>query len=319
MSLRILIVDNCHPVLVEKFLSSGFTVDCEEDISPAKATEIIPSYQGLIIRSKFLIDKQFIDIAKELKFIGRVGAGLENIDVEYCMQKGIKCFNSPEGNRDSVGEHALGMLLSLMNNLVVSNQEVRSGIWNREKNWGIELNDKTVGIIGFGNTGSTFSKKLSGFEPEILAYDKYKKGFSNGFVRESNMEEIFERSDILSLHVPLTSETRYLVNEDFLKRFKKNIYLINTSRGKVVETTALVKSIESGKVKGAALDVLEYENVSFEDLIHGKQYPAFNYLVNSDKVLLSPHVAGWTAESYYKTSAILADKIIIEQSGKIKN
>jgi len=308
--MRILIIDNCHPVLKQKFESAGFICDYFEDISRDKTQEIISKYDGLIIRSKFIIDKQFLDRATELKFIGRVGAGIENIDRDYANKKGVMCFNSPEGNRDAVGEHAVGMLLSLFNNLHISNAEVKAGVWNREKNRGMELKGKTLGIIGYGNTGSAFAKKLSGFEINIISYDKYKNNYSDGYTTESAMEEIFENSDILSLHVPLTSETKYMVNDEFLNGFKKNIFIINTSRGQVIKTESLVKYLKSGKISGAALDVLEFENFTFENLMLKHENMSFNYLVNSEKVMLSPHTAGWTTESFFKMSEILADKII---------
>jgi D-3-phosphoglycerate dehydrogenase / 2-oxoglutarate reductase len=310
--MRILIVDNCHPVLMQKFESAGYICDYYEDISPEKTVEIISMYDGLIIRSKFIIDKHFLNYATKLKFIGRVGAGLENIDLEYASENGIKCFNSPEGNRDAVGEHATGMLLSIFNNLYNSNKEVKSGIWDREKNRGVELKGKTVGIIGYGNTGSSFAKKLSGFEIEVISYDKYKFNYSDNYTKETTLDGVFEQSDILSLHVPLTPETKFMVDDKFIGNFKKNIYIINTSRGQVVKTESLVNCLKSGKVIGAALDVLEYENYTFENLMLNKADRSFNYLVNSEKVLLSPHVGGWTNESYYKMSAVLAEKIVEE-------
>jgi D-3-phosphoglycerate dehydrogenase / 2-oxoglutarate reductase len=310
--MRILIIDKCHPVLKQKFESVGCICEYSEANSKEKVQQIISQYDGMIIRSRFIIDKDFLNCATKLKFIGRAGAGLENIDIEYANILGIKCFNSPEGNRDAVGEHAIGMLLSLFNNLYKSNFEVKSGIWKREENRGIEMKGKTISIIGYGNTGGAFAKKLSGFEMDVISYDKYRYDYSDSYVKESGLEEIFEKSDIVSLHVPLSPETKYMVDEKFLRNFRKNIFIINTSRGQVIDTEALVNNLKSGKISGAALDVLEYENYTFENLVVNNKNESFNYLLNSDKVLLSPHIAGWTSESFYKMSSILADKIINE-------
>jgi D-3-phosphoglycerate dehydrogenase len=239
-----------------------------------------------------------------------VGAGMENIDVAYAEKNGIACVNSPEGNRDAVAEHALGMLLALFNNLIKANTEVRNGKWLREENRGLELCGKTVGIIGYGNMGAAFAQRLQGFGVKVLAYDKYKTNFGNDFVKESSLQEIFEQADILSLHTPLTDETNYLINNAFIKQFKKNIYIINTARGKCLNTADLVANLESGKVLGACLDVLEYEAVSFEG-IDAKEMPQpMQYLMKSDKVILTPHIAGWTKESNIKLAEFLAQKII---------
>jgi D-3-phosphoglycerate dehydrogenase len=256
------------------------------------------------------MNRQLIDKATNLKFIGRVGAGMESIDVAYAESKGIKCFNSPEGNRDAVGEHALGMLIAVMNNFLHADKQVRNGEWKREENRGVEIKGKTIGIIGYGNMGSAFAKKLKGFEANVIAYDKYKFNYSDEFVKEVSLEEIFENSDILSLHVPLTDETHYMLNASFINKFKKKFWLINTSRGAVVNTNDLVAALKSGKVKGAALDVIEYEETSFETL-SGKDLPdAWKYLISSDKVILTPHIAGWTVESKIKLAKVLAEKII---------
>jgi D-3-phosphoglycerate dehydrogenase / 2-oxoglutarate reductase len=309
--LNVLFVDSTHISLPEKLTQAGFICDYLPEINPDKIIDIIQNYDGLIIRSKIKIDKTIIDIANKLKFIGRVGAGLENIDVEYAEQKGIWCFNSPEGNRDAVGEQALGMLLTLFNNIIKSDSEVRTGKWIREGNRGIEIKGKTVGIIGYGNMGGAFAQRLKGFEAKVIAYDKYKFNYSDEFVTENSLEELFEKSDILSLHVPLTDETKFMVNDDFIKRFKKDIYIINTARGKVLKTEDLVKNMKNGKVLGAALDVLEYEQTSFESLHSDNDLPeAFQYLINNNKVVLTPHIAGWTHESNIKLSEYLADKII---------
>ena len=311
--LRVLFVDSTHNRLPEKLANSGFICDYQPNIKPDQIATVISKYDGIIIRSKIKIDKNIIDHAENLKFIGRVGAGLENIDVEYAESKRIKCFNSPEGNRDAVGEQALGMLLTLFNNIIKADFEVRTGKWLREENRGLEIKGKTVGIIGYGNMGSAFAQRLKGFEANVIAYDKYKFDYSDEFVTEKSLEDLFEQTDILSLHVPLTEETHFLINNNFINQFKKNIYIINTARGKVLKTDDLVKNIKSGKVLGAALDVLEYEQTSFESLHSDNELPdAFKFLIKSKNIVLTPHIAGWTHESNVKLSEFLADKIIKE-------
>jgi len=308
---KILFVDSTHEILSDKLAKAGFICDYKPEINGTEIINIIPSYEGLIIRSKIKIDKAFIDKATNLRFIGRVGAGLENIDVEYAEKKGIKCFNSPEGNRDAVGEHALGLLLCLLNNVLKADAEVRKGLWIREKNRGTEIKGKTVSIIGYGNMGGAFAQRLRGFGAHVIAYDKYKFNYSDEYVTEKTLNDIFEETDILSLHIPLTDETQFMINDHFINQFKKNIYLINTARGKVVKTDDLIKNIRSGKVIGAALDVLEYEQTSFENLHSAEKIPeTFEYLTKSDRVLLTPHIAGWTHESNIKLSEFIADKII---------
>jgi D-3-phosphoglycerate dehydrogenase len=255
------------------------------------------------------MDKDILSRAKALKFVGRVGAGMENIDVPYAESLGVKCLNAPEGNRDAVGEHALGMLLMLLNNLRKADREVREGVWIREGNRGVEIQGKTIGIIGYGNMGSAFAKRLVGFDARVIAYDKYKFNYSDQFSGEATLETVFQESDILSLHVPLTDETTFMANDQFISRFRKNIYLINTSRGKVLKTADLVKNLKTGKVIGAALDVLEYEKLSFEDIDQGNLPDDFKYLIQSDRVVLSPHIAGWTHESNYKMAKVIVEKI----------
>lgn len=306
----VLFADSTHPSLPELFIKAGFDVHENKCSNREECLAIIDQYDGIIIRSKFIIDKPFLEKATNLKFIGRVGAGMENIDLEAAEAKGVKCFNSPEGNRDAVGEQALGMLLALQNNLIKANSEVRNGIWRREENRGVEMKGKTLGIIGFGNMGSTFAKKLQGMEMHILAYDKYKTNYAPDYVKETTLKEIFAESDILSLHIPLTDETYFMVNDDFLSRFAKPIVVINTARGKVLKTSALVNAMKTGSVTGACLDVLEYEATSFENLFLEKLPEPFEYLKNSDRVILSPHIAGWTHESNVKLSSMLAEKII---------
>ena len=316
--MKILFLDNAHPSLKEELEKNNFL--CDEDfISSKEETEKkISQYDGIILRSRLRIDKTFIDFGKNLKFIGRIGSGMEHIDVEYAEKKGIMCLSSPEGNRNAVAEHALGMLLCLLNNISKANSEVKDGKWVREVNRGTELEGKTIGIYGYGNTGSAFAGVLKGFNVKVLAYDKYKKDFGNDFVEESSPEEIFSEADILTLHLPLTDETNYLVNDAFINKFKKNIYFINTSRGQIVKTNDLVNNIKSGKILGACLDVLEYEETSFENLTpqtplslrRGAGGEVLEYLTSSSNVILTPHIAGWSFESREKLAKILVEKII---------
>lgn len=301
---NILIVDDLHPVFIKQVEALGYTCNYQPLIKFDEVLAIIAGYEGLMVRSKFQVDRKFLDAAINLKFIARAGAGMDNIDEAYAAEKGIMLVNAPEGNRDAVGEHAVGMLLSLMNNLNRADAEVRAGLWQREANRGYELKGRTVGIIGYGNMGQSFARKLKGFEVNVIAYDKYKTGFSDAYAREVSMEEIVKHSEVLSLHVPLTPETNGLVNDEYLYHFRKPIFLLNTSRGKVVQTQAVLNAIKQGKILGAGLDVLEVEK--FPAL--GEQ-PWFNELKNNDKVLLSPHVAGWTFESYRKISEVMASKI----------
>ena len=235
---------------------------------------------------------------------------MENIDIEYCKSRNITLHNAPEGNRNALGEHALGMLLSLLNHLNKGDKEVRSGKWDREGNRGEELDGKTVGIIGFGNNGQAFAKKLRGFDVDVLAYDKYKSNFGNEYVQEVSLDEIFEKADVVSFHIPQNTETLFMGDDSFFKSFKKPIYVLNLSRGKIVATEALVNALKSQQVIAAGLDVLEYEKSSFESFFEQELPSAFQYLLNAENVILSPHVGGWTKESYFKLSDVLADKIL---------
>lgn len=307
--MRILFIDSTHHSLCEELTKQHHQCDLFFDYSEEKVIEELHHYDGVVIRSKMKFTKEIIDKATNLKFIARVGAGMENIDVYYAESKGIKCLHAPEGNANAVAEHALGMLLALFRNICKANKEVREGKWIREANRGYELDGKTVGIIGYGNMGKAFAKKLKGFDVKILAYDKYLESFGDGQIKECKLEELFEQVDVLSLHVPLTSETHYMVNNEFIQKFKKNIYIINTARGSVINTSDLVYNIENGKILGACLDVLEYENISFEKIESGSLPPAFNYIINSPKTILSSHIAGWTHESNSKMAKILAEKI----------
>ena len=307
---NILFIDSAHPCMKEVLEMNGFVCDDGTKMDVKEIHTIIHKYTGIIVRSRININKDFIDKAINLQFIGRVGAGMESIDIAYAQEKNVSCFNSPEGNRDAVGEQALGMLLSLMNNLNRADRQVRNGEWIREENRGFEIKGKTIAIIGYGNMGSSFAQKLKGFEANVIAYDKYKQNYSDEFVQESSWNEIVEKADILSLHVPLTEETRYLINNSLIGKFKKDFWLINTARGPVVNTADLVLALKSGKIKGAALDVIEYEETSFESLSLKNMPAPWKYLVNNDKVILTPHIAGWTEESKEKLATVLAHKII---------
>ena len=304
MSKNILIVDDIHPIFIEQAEAMGYHCDYLPTIKPEQAYEIMGGYEGLVIRSKFLVDRRVIDISTNLKFICRAGAGMDNIDEAYANEKGIILINAPEGNMDAVGEHAIAMLLNLMNNINRSDAEVRDGVWKREANRGYELKGKTVGIIGYGFMGGSFARKLSGFDVKVIAYDKYKTGFSDQYAREASMEEIVKQADVVSFHIPLTAETKGLVNDEYLFHFKKPIFLLNTSRGKVVQTQAVLNAIKHGKILGAGLDVLEVEK--FPALAE-QQW--FDELRHSGKVLLTPHVAGWTFDSYQRISEVMAEKL----------
>jgi D-3-phosphoglycerate dehydrogenase len=301
---KILIVDDLHPIFIEMAEALGYTCNYQPQYTLADTLTVIADYEGIMVRSKFQVDKAVFDAATKLEFICRAGAGMDNIDEAYAKEKGIYLINAPEGNMDAVGEHAIGMLLSLMNNLNRADAEVRGGFWKREANRGHELKGRVVGIVGYGFMGQSFAKKLSGFGVEVIAYDKYKTGFSDRYAREVSMEEIVRLSDVLSLHVPLTKETQYLFSDEFLFHFRKPIYLINTSRGKVVQTQAVLNGLKSGKILGACLDVLEVEK--FPALGEQEWY---NELKQSAKVILTPHVAGWTFESYRKISEVMAEKL----------
>jgi D-3-phosphoglycerate dehydrogenase / 2-oxoglutarate reductase len=306
--MKLLFIDSVHPLIREELTAHGFDCEYFPGYSRRDFEEIISHYFGIVIRSKIILDQQILEKASGLKFIARVGSGMENIDTVYALSKGITCLNSPEGNRDAVGEHALGMLLSLINHINRADRQVRQGKWIREGNRGMEIKGKTLGIIGYGNMGSAFAQRLIGFEANVISYDKYKKNYSDGNTRETDLDEIYQTADILSLHVPLTEETHHMVNSGFIGRFRKNIWLINTSRGTIVNTTDLSTHLAAGKVIGAALDVLEYEDSSFESL-SGNFPKEFEFLIKADNVLFTPHIAGWTVESNYKLAKVLVDKI----------
>jgi D-3-phosphoglycerate dehydrogenase len=308
--MRILFIDSNHSILHETLINAGHTCDLNYHWSKDEISDNIHLYDGVVIRSRIKLTKELIDKASKLKFIARAGAGMENIDVPYAESKGIACIHAPEGNKDAVAEHAIGMLLSLFNNLCRANIQVREGKWIREGNRGVELMGKTVGVIGYGNMGTAFAERLKGFGVNVLVYDKYKKNFGTDTIIEASLEHLFQEADVISLHTPLTEETQYLINDTFINQFKKNIYIINTARGKCLNTSDLVKNLNTGKVLGACIDVLEFEAVSFENIDATSTPEAFKQLIESDKVILSSHIAGWTHESNEKIAKVLAEKIL---------
>lgn len=308
--MKIIFLDSVHPILKERLTAKSYECIDASVLSDVDCSSAIKEADGIVIRSRFTLNEAFLKNASNLKFIARSGAGMENIDEPYCASRNIVLFNAPEGNRNAVGEHALGMLLSLMNKLHTADREVRAGIWDREGNRGNELDGKTVGIIGYGNNGKAFAKKLRGFDVKILAYDKYKQNFGDHFVMECTLNALMENADVVSFHVPQNPETIFMANDLFFSQLQKAVYVLNLSRGKIVETSALVKALQEGKVIAAGLDVLEYEKTSFEAFNEEKIPDNLRYLIASDNVILTPHVGGWTTESYFKLSNVLADKIL---------
>lgn len=312
--MKILLLDSNHPLITEQLLAKGFVLEEDFTSSYDEVLQKINRYDGIIIRSRIPLDKNFLENAPNLKFIARVGAGMENIDLETAKNLGISLINSPEGNRDSVAEHVVGMLLILMNRLFIASEEVKNGVWKREENRGDELLGKTFGIIGYGNMGKATAKRLSGFGVEVIFYDIL-PNLEDEFAKQVSLEELQERSDILSLHIPLDASTKYLVDEGFISKIKKNFYLVNTARGKNVKTSALVDALKSGKVKAAALDVLEYEKSSFENLdtstsLSTRNNEDLQFLLESDQVIVTPHIAGWTHQSKEKLAQFIVDKIV---------
>lgn len=307
--MKILQLDKNHPLISEQLTAKGFVVEEDHSSTYDEVLEKIDNYEGIIIRSRIPLDKNFLTRASHLKFIARVGAGMENIDIETAEKFGIKLINSPEGNRDSVAEHVVGMLLILMNRLFIASNEVKNGIWKREENRGDELLGKTFAIIGYGNMGKATAKRLSGFGVEVIFHDIL-PNLSDEFATQVSLEALQKRADVLSLHIPLTEETHYLVDEEFISKMEKNFYFVNTARGKNLKTRALVKAIESGKVLGACLDVLEYEKSSFENLEIENQ--DLKYLLDSEKVIVTPHIGGWTHQSKEKLAQVIVDKILAD-------
>ena len=307
--MKILFIDLVHPYLKERLTALNYTCIEAYSLAMDEIKNQHADVQGIIIRSRFKLSIDFFDAMPKLQFIARFGAGMENIDVSSAEARGIRCIHAPEGNRTAVAEHALGMLLSLLNNLMRADAEVRNHLWKREENRGYELEGLTVGIIGYGNMGSAFAQRLQGFGVKVLCYDKYKSNFiNNSFCIESTLEQIQQEADVLSIHLPYNEETAYLVDATFIEQFAKPFYFINTSRGKIVRTDDVVHALKSGKLRGACLDVLEYETLSFESL--GKEEPAaFTELKQMQHVVLSPHIAGWTHESNRKMAEVIAEKI----------
>lgn len=305
--MKILLLDKNHPLITEQLLAKNFILEEDFTSSYDEVCNKIDDYDGIIIRSRIPLDKNFLEKAKNLKFIARVGAGMENIDIPVAEKLGIKLINSPEGNRDSVAEHVVGMLLILMNRLFIASNEVKNGIWLREENRGDELLGKTVGLIGYGNMGKATAKRLSGFGCKVIFHDIL-PNLSDEFATQVSLEELKEKAEVVSLHIPLTDETHYLIDSEFISEMKNDFYFVNTARGKNVETKSLVEALKSGKVKGACLDVLEYEKSSFEDLEINNE--DLKYLLDSEKVIVTPHIAGWTHQSKEKLAQVIVDKIL---------
>lgn len=309
MKRKVIFIDTVHEILWSRLEEMGFECIDATKLEEVRVKSELTDAFGIVIRARFQLNEEFLKDFNQLHFIARSGSGLENIDVDFCERKNILVFNSPEGNRNAVAEHGLGMLLSLFNKIPKADREVRQGIWNREDNRGIELDGKTVGIIGYGNNGSAFAKKLRGFDCRILANDKFKQNFSNGHVKECSMPEIYENADVISFHIPQNQETMYMFDDSFIESMEKPFYVLNLSRGKILKMSSLVRGLKTGKILGACLDVLEYEPASFSTFFNGEIPEDLNYLLKSDRVIFSPHVAGWTEESYEKLSSVLADKI----------
>lgn len=309
----VLITDAVHPLLLEGLSAGGYDCDYQPDIDPNAVPNLIAAYTGIVINSKIKVDKAFLDKAIHLQFIARLGSGLEIIDLDYAQERGVLVHRSPDGNCDAVAEHALGMLLALANNLCRTNQEVRQKIWAREANRGWELMGKTVGIIGFGYTGTAFAKRLSGFEVQILAYDKYKTGYATTlpYVQESGIAQILETADIISLHLPLTQETRHWADDAFFDKLQHPVVLLNTSRGEVLKTSSLLSALDKGIVSAACLDVFENEKPT---TYSEEEQKLFAELFARENVLLSPHVAGWTKESKERLSKLLLNRILTKAS-----
>ena len=305
---KILVTEDIHQIYFDELASANILVDDRSNINSRDDLKaLLPLYDGMLVRSKFFVDEDLIAGAKNLKLIARAGAGMDNIDEIYCQENNITLINAPEGNRDAVAEHVIGMLLNLMRNISKSNAEIKNGIWLREENRGIEIGGKTIGIIGYGNTGKALAKKLSSFGVQVIAYDKYLTNYSDQFAQGVSLNELQNRADIISIHVPLTVETKYLIDAAFLSNLKTGVVILNASRGPVLQTAALIQYINNGKVAYAALDVLENEKI---DQLNAVEQATFDLLCKESKVLLTSHIAGWTEASYYKIASVLAQKTI---------
>ncbi len=303
---KLIITARAHPVLMEKLEQQGFQVEYAPTISYEELLEQISDMEGLVITTRIKVDRQLLDRAEKLKWIGRLGSGMELVDIPYAESKGVSCITSPEGNRNAVGEHALGLLLALMKRVISSAEEVKKGQWRREENRGVELSGKTVGIIGLGNTGSSFARLLQSFGVTVLAYDKYRNDFGGDFIKEASLEQIGRYSDVISLHIPLSEDSFHMADAKFFRSMERKPWFLNTSRGKVMDTTALIEALETGKISGAGLDVLENERI---DQLQPEEQESFNWLLDQKNVIITPHIAGYSEEAFFKMAEVLYKKL----------